>query len=486
MEKKTADRGVPSVNIPQTQPADARTLKQSAPYRTPPVIPPALPMTEPLPAPTCNGVGEAREKQIWGDVNILPKPSMPGAQYLPNVPAVPVSSGRESETGNHTFSVQLQPNPQGVSTAPSTGRKVCNYGWIGGPATKSGTSGETLRQRPGPYAKKVQYPSRSHQRRPAKQHSWTVLTASSTSTSAHQLSASRDSSEGSSSTPADGLGWLSGGLAQALFQRGNARRERSSTDILKDLVPYQWLLQRLKKAAATETIENDKSDSTPNYAGKSDTFLPNDEQQPKHLTSSSMGQCAYQTYSHSARKTTSETSIDSYTRALETESGQPQDETMELDVETSSEMETETANSGENRPDGIFMENTAFDRLLFDHKSKSLGGVADNRLRCPAVEDMETEWYTSTMAEQACAGTVRQDEGKGTEGCGKRDDGRRRRFLSGPARLLVDRCTSFTKVMAATTERMRGRRLMEEDILKRKQPRGQLPKVPAKRRWKSF
>eukprot|EP00058_Branchiostoma_floridae_P007800 XP_002593288.1 hypothetical protein BRAFLDRAFT_83834 [Branchiostoma floridae] len=427
MDKNDVDGSVPSMNIQQRQPTGVTPLKQSAPYRSPPAIPPTPPMLEPIPAPTCS-IGEAREKQLRRYAHILPKPTMPGAQYLPKVPDTSV---RGPESWKHTSPAQVQPNPQDVPDAPTTGRNVCNDGWTGVSTTKSTRSGEALRQRSGPYTKEVHYPSRSQQRRPAKQHSWTVLTASSTSTST-----STRQPEESSST--QGLGWLSGGLAQVLLQRGNAWSERSSTERLKDFVPYNWLLQRLKKAAATGAIASGPQSSC---TGKSATCLPTDEQ-PNRQTSS-IEKCAY-TYKQFEGKATPVTSTDSDNRPFETNSSQTHDEPMELCDETSSEMET--AYGVRNRPDGLFMETTAFGPLLSGHKSRSLPeGASDNRLRCPVVEVMEAE--SPVMVEQGCEGTremVSYKEGNRMEGCVKRER-RRRRFLSGPARLLVDSDTSFAK-----------------------------------------
>ncbi|XP_078613750.1 uncharacterized protein LOC144883263 [Branchiostoma floridae x Branchiostoma japonicum] len=429
MDKNDVDRSVPSVNIQQRQPTGVTPSNQSAPYRSPPAIPPTPPMLEPIPASTCS-IGEAREKQLRRYAHILPKPTMPGAQYLPKVPDTSV---RGPESWKHTSPAQVQPHPQDVPAAPTTGRNVCNDGWTGVSTTKSARSGEALRQRSDPYTKKVHHPSRSQQRRPAKQHSCTVLAASSTSTSTRQP-------EESSSTP--GLGWLSGGLAQVLLQRGNAWGERNSTEILQDFVPYNWLLQRLKKAAAAGAIANGTSDPQSTCTGKSAACLPTDEQQNRH-TSSSIEKCAY-TYNQFEGKATSVTSTDSDNRPLETDSSQTHDEPMELCDETSSEMET--ASGVGNRPGGLFMETTAFSPLLSGHKSRSLPeGDSENRLRCPAVEVMETE--SPVMVEQGCEGTTEMvcyEEGNRMEGCVKRER-RRRRFLSGPARLLVDSGTSFTK-----------------------------------------
>ncbi|XP_035692477.1 uncharacterized protein LOC118426952 [Branchiostoma floridae] len=426
MDKNDVDGSVPSVNIQQLQPTGATPLKQSAPYRSPPAIPPTPPMSEPIPAPTCS-IGEAREKQLRRYAHILPKPTMPGAQYLPKVYVVPDTSVRGPESWKHTSPAQVQPNPQDVPDAPTTGRNVCNDDRTGVSTKKSARSGEALRQRSGPYTKKVHYPSRSQQRSPAKQHSWTVLTASSASTSTRQP-------EESSSTRGQGLGWLSGGLAQVLLQRGNAWSEPSSTERLKDFVPYNWLLQRLKKAAATGAIASGPHSSC---TGKSATCLPTDEQPNRH-TSSSIEKCAYNQFEG---KATSVTSTDSDNRLLETDSSQTHDEPMELCDETSSEMET--AYGVCNRPDGLYMETTAFGPLLSGHKSRSLPeGASDNRLSCPAVEVMEMG--SPVMVEQGCEGTtemVSYEEGNRTEGCVKRER-RRRRFLSGPARLLVDNGTS--------------------------------------------
>ncbi|XP_019643970.1 PREDICTED: uncharacterized protein LOC109485020 [Branchiostoma belcheri] len=393
MENNTVDGRVPNENQ-LTQPTGTARLQQSAPYRSPPAIPPALPNAE-------AGMGIALE-----------------------------TAQKQGPTATHLDSAR---------------------------------PGETLRQRSGPYTKKVHHSSRSLPRRPAKQHSWTVLTAST-----HHLN-SRDPSEGPSGTQAGGLGWLSGGLlvAQTLLHRGNAPRERSGTERLKDFVPYQWLLQRLKKAAATGATENE----TNNPSKSATSSLPKDGQQSNSHTASSSGRCAYQPYSHFAEQAMCETSTSSVSRP----SNQTQDEPMELGSEPSSE--TETAHDSASGNINRLVENAGFDRFHFDHDSKPSMCVSDSRLRCPAVEGMETE--SSILGSEGCedtAETARLEEGETRE--------RRRRFLSGPAR-LVDTRTGFAKVMAATTQRMRGKRLVE-DVLKKNQPRDQLPKVPAKRRWKSF